>query len=77
MLEACLYHHCLDVVLAPLKAAAQLGVMLLDLLKNIYWCFMPLASFIIDTPEAQLISCVGRNTLPVTMANYTQFGDSF
>ena len=36
MLEACLYHHCLDVVLAPLKAAAQLSVMLLDPLKNLY-----------------------------------------
>jgi Plavaka transposase len=77
MLEARLYHHCLDVVLAPLKAAAQLGVMLSDPLRNLCWCFTALASFIVDTPEAQLISCVGGKTSPVTMANYDQFGDGF
>lgn len=77
MLEARLYHHCLDVVLAPLKAAARLGVMLSDPLGNLRWCFTPLASFIVDTPEAQLISCVGGKTSPVTMANYNQFGDDF
>ena len=77
MLAARLYHHCLDIVLAPLKAAAQLGVMLSDPLGNLRWCFTPLASFIVDTPEAQLISCVGGKTSPVTMANYQQFGDNF
>jgi hypothetical protein len=77
MLEACLYHLCLDVILAPLKAAAQLGVMLSDPLGNLHWCFMSLASFIVDTLEAQLISCVGGKTSPVTMANYGQFGDEF
>ena len=77
MLKSRLYHHCLDVVLAPLKAAAQLGVMLSDPLGNLRWCFTPLASFIVDTPEAQLISCVGGKTSPVTMANYAQFGDDF
>ena len=77
MLEARLYHHCLDIVLCPLKAAAQLGVMLLDPLRNLRWCFTPLASFIVDTPEAQLLSCVGGKTSPITMANYHQFGDGF
>jgi Plavaka transposase len=77
MLEARLYHHSLDIVLAPLKAAAQLGVMLSDPLGNLRWCFTPLASFIVDTPESQLISCVGGKTSPITMANYQQFGDSF
>ena len=57
MLEARLYHHCLDIVLAPLKAAARFGVMLSDPLGNLRWCHTPLASFIVDTPEAQLISC--------------------
>ena len=77
MLAARLYHQCLDIVLAPLKAAAQLGVMLSDPLGNLRWCFTPLASFIEDTPEAQLISCVGGKTSPFTMANYQQFGDDF
>ena len=77
MLEARLYHQCLDIVLAPLKAAAQLGVMLSDLVGNLRWCFTPLASFIVDTPESQLIACVGGKTSSVTMANYEQFGDDF
>jgi hypothetical protein len=77
MLDARLYHHCLDIVLAPLKAAARLGVMLADPLGNSRWCFTPLASFIVDTPESQLISCVGGKTSSVTMASYEQFGDDF
>ena len=77
MLEAQLYHQCLDIVLAPLKAAAQLSIMLSDPLENLRWCFTPLASFIVDTPEAQLISCAGGRSSPVTTANYNQFGDDF
>lgn len=77
MLESRLYHQCLDIVLAPLKAAAQFGVMLSDPLGILRWCFTPLASFIVDTPEAQLISCVGGKSSPVTTANYLQFSDDF
>jgi len=77
MLNAHLYHRCLDVILAPLKAAAQLGIMLADSLGSLHWCFMPLVLFIADMPEAQLISCVSGKTSPVTTASYKQFGDAF
>ena len=77
MLEARLYHSCLDIILAPLKAAARIGAMLSDPVGNLRWCFTPLASFIVDTPEAQLVACVGGKTSPVTTANYQQFGDEF
>ena len=77
MLEARLYHQCLDIVLRPLKSAAQLGVMLSDPLGNLRWCFTPLAAFIVDTPESQLISCVGGKSSPVTTAIHDQFGDDF
>ena len=77
MLESRLYHQCLDIILAPLKAAAQFGAMLSDPLGNLRWCFTPLASFIVDTPEAQLISCVGGKSSPVTTAYHKQFGDNF
>ena len=77
MLEARLYHQCLDIILRPLKSAAQFGVMLSDPLGNLRWCFTPLASFIVDTPESQLIATVGGKTSSVTMANYKQFGDDF
>jgi hypothetical protein len=52
MLDSHLYHHCLDLVLQPLKSAAQFGVMLSDPVGNLHWCFTPIASFIVDTPEA-------------------------
>jgi hypothetical protein len=77
MLEARLYHQCLDLVLRPLKSAAQFGVMLSDPLGNLRWCFTPLASFIVDTPESQLIATVGGKTSSATLANYQQFGDDF
>jgi hypothetical protein len=77
MLDSRLYHHCLDLILQPLKSAAQLGVMLSDPVGTLRWCFTPLASFIVDTPEAQLISTVGGKSSPVTIASSKQFGDAF
>jgi hypothetical protein len=76
MLDSRLYHQCLDLVLRPLKSAAQLGVMLSDSVGTLRSCFTPLASFIVDTPEAQLISAVGGKSSPVTIANSKQFGDA-
>ena len=35
MLEARLYHSCLDIILAPLKAAARIGAMLSDPVGNL------------------------------------------
>ncbi|KAI6046205.1 hypothetical protein EDC04DRAFT_2558364, partial [Pisolithus marmoratus] len=53
-----LYHQCLDIVVKPLKIAAQIGIMLSDPLGNSQYCYMPLASCIVDMPEACLIACV-------------------
>jgi len=52
----------LNIVLCPLKQAAREG---------------PLASYIVDTPEAMMLSTVGGKTSPVTVAMYKQFGDPF
>jgi hypothetical protein len=41
------------------------------------FCFPPLAAYIIDTPEAILVSGVAGKTSPMTMAFYKQFGDDF
>ena len=41
------------------------------------YCFTPLVSYIVDTPEAMMLSTVGGKTSPVTMAMYKQFGDPF
>jgi len=77
VLEARLIHQCLDIVLAPLKEATKLGVMLSDPWGHSRYCFTPIASYIVDTPEAALLATVGGKTSPVTMATYKKFGDDF
>ncbi|KAG2149227.1 hypothetical protein DEU56DRAFT_729632 [Suillus clintonianus] len=77
VLQDRLVHQCLDVVLEPLKSAAQLGIMMSDPIRHSHYCFTPLASYIADTPEAMMLACVGGKTSPVTMAMYKQFGDAF
>ena len=64
-------------ILEPLKSAACFGVIFSDPLGNLRWCLTPLASFIVDTPEVQLILCVGGKSSPVTLAKYDQFGHNF
>ncbi|KIK25455.1 hypothetical protein PISMIDRAFT_36003, partial [Pisolithus microcarpus 441] len=68
VLEACLFHTCLDFVLEPFKKAAQFGWMMADPLGNVRFCFTPLVSYIVDTPEACMLACVRGKTLPVTKA---------
>ena len=75
VLENRLVHECLDLILEPLKKAAIFGVMLSDPRGFQRYSFTPLAAYIADTPEAQMISCVGGKTSHLTMAMYKQFGD--
>lgn len=77
VLEDRLIHKCLDIVLEPLKHAATIGAMLSDPTGTLRYCFTPVASYIVDTPEAAMLAAVGGKTSPVTMAMYTHFGDSF
>ncbi|KAG6372948.1 hypothetical protein JVT61DRAFT_6988 [Boletus reticuloceps] len=58
VLEARLFHHCLDIVLEPLKQEMKRGVTMPDPLGELRYCFTPLISYIADTPEACVISCV-------------------
>ncbi|KIK16208.1 hypothetical protein PISMIDRAFT_82959, partial [Pisolithus microcarpus 441] len=57
VLEARLFHHCLDIVLEPLKQAARFGRMMSDPVGNLRYCFTPLVSYIVDTPEACMLAC--------------------
>lgn len=72
-----LLHECLNTVLKPLKQAARIGIMMNDPLGNLWLCYMPLISYIVDTPEVCMLAAVGGKTSPVTTAMYLQFGDSF
>ncbi|KAI6013393.1 hypothetical protein BKA83DRAFT_96544 [Pisolithus microcarpus] len=60
VLEARLFHACLDFVLEPLKKAAQFGQMMADPLGNICFCFTPLLESIPCDPndiEAYFDAC--------------------
>ncbi|KAG6369929.1 hypothetical protein JVT61DRAFT_13313 [Boletus reticuloceps] len=46
-----------------------------DPLGNLCYCFTPLVSYIVDTPESAMLACVRGQTSPVTLAKYDQFGD--
>lgn len=76
-LENRIIHMCLDFTLYPLKMVAAHGLMMTDPLGFIRNCFTPLAAYIVDTPEAALLSGVGGKTSHLTMATYKQFGDPF
>ncbi|KAG1840425.1 hypothetical protein C8R48DRAFT_679594 [Suillus tomentosus] len=77
MLEDCLIHECLSIILQPLMKAAELGIMMSDPVGNIRHCFTPLAAYIVDTPEACMLACVHGKTSPFTLVSYLQFGDNF
>ncbi|KAG1851346.1 hypothetical protein DFJ58DRAFT_729005 [Suillus subalutaceus] len=77
VLQDRLIHQCLDIILHPLKQAAEHGIMLSDPIGRSRYCFTTLASYIVDMPEAMMLAAVGGKTSPVTMVMYTQFGDSF
>ncbi|KAF8421733.1 hypothetical protein L210DRAFT_3424071 [Boletus edulis BED1] len=47
-----------------------------DPLGNLRYCFTPLVSCIVDTPEAAMIGCVLGLTSHVTMATYKNYGDA-
>ncbi|KAF8440245.1 hypothetical protein L210DRAFT_3503959 [Boletus edulis BED1] len=74
-----LIHHCLDIVLEPLKQAARIGWMMSDPSGNLHLCqcYTPLASYIVDMPEAAMLACVRGLMSHITMAMYKNFRDSF
>ncbi|KAG1902763.1 uncharacterized protein F5891DRAFT_912278, partial [Suillus fuscotomentosus] len=58
VLADCLIHQYLDIVLKLLKEAALHGMMLSDPIRQSHYCFTPLASYIVNTPEAMMLACI-------------------
>ncbi|KAG1848322.1 hypothetical protein DFJ58DRAFT_842964 [Suillus subalutaceus] len=65
MLEDCLIHQCLSIVLKPLMKVAEVGIMMSDPVGNAQHCFTPLTAFIVDTPEAAMLAFFGIPLVPV------------
>jgi hypothetical protein len=75
ILEARLIHHCLDIILEPLKVVARIGRMMSDPVGNLRLSYTPIISYILDTPEACMVACMHGLTSSVTMAQRNDFGD--
>ena len=76
MLSDRLYHDCLAHVVAPLKKAAEIGVLLSDPLGYVRRFYTPLAANVVDTPESKLSAGVAANASSVTTAMTKDWGSS-
>lgn len=75
ILQARLWHKCMDLIFANLKAAAAEGCFMPDPFRYIRHVFTPLVAHVCDLPEATMIAAVAKNASPVTMAMQQNFGD--
>ncbi|KAG1891770.1 uncharacterized protein F5891DRAFT_1197466 [Suillus fuscotomentosus] len=75
ILQARLWHKCMDLVCANLKAAAKDGCFMPDPSRYIRHVFTPLVAHVCDLPEATMIAAVSKNSSPLTMATQADFGD--
>ncbi|KAG6370390.1 hypothetical protein JVT61DRAFT_12111 [Boletus reticuloceps] len=58
VLDARLFHQCLNIILQPLKEAACIGKMMSNPVRNLCYCFTLLVSYIVDMPEVCMLACV-------------------
>ncbi|KAI6022134.1 hypothetical protein BKA83DRAFT_102958 [Pisolithus microcarpus] len=61
ILQARLWHKCVDIVMEKLKCAANIREFMTDPFGDIRHCFTPLVAWTADLPEQQLIATVTRN----------------
>ena len=76
VLQARLWHRCMDIVCDSLKSAATRGAYMGDPAGLNRYCFTPLVGYVADLPEQLMIACVAQNASPVTLATKTQFSDA-
>jgi hypothetical protein len=53
-----LFHQCVSIIVEPLRAATQMGIMMNDPAGYSRYCFTPLVAYVADTPEELLVSCM-------------------
>jgi len=77
LLQDQLVHQALNIVLAPLKTATSVGIMMSDPRGNLCYCFMPLVVWVADMPEESLLAGTGPKASPVTTATAKEFCDAY
>jgi len=75
ILQARVWHKCVDLVTANLKRAANFSVYIPDPNGHIQYCFTPLAAWMADLPEQLMIACIAKSASPVSEASTKDFGD--
>ncbi|KAG2039844.1 hypothetical protein BDR03DRAFT_831119, partial [Suillus americanus] len=73
ILQAQLWHKCVDLVCANLKIAAKDGCFMPDPSQYIRYVFTPLVAHVCDLPEAMMIAAVSKSASPITMAMQANF----
>lgn len=77
LLKKQLFHQALNHILAPLKTAATIGVIMSNPGGNLQYCYTLLASWITDTQEECLIAGMGPMASLVTTAIFKHFSNPF
>ncbi|KAG2121046.1 uncharacterized protein F5147DRAFT_741881 [Suillus discolor] len=75
ILQARLWHKCMDLIFANLKVAANNGCFMPDPSHYIHHVFTPLVTHMCNLPEATMIAAVSKNSSPLTMAIQADFSD--
>ncbi|EGN94076.1 hypothetical protein SERLA73DRAFT_155853 [Serpula lacrymans var. lacrymans S7.3] len=76
ILQARVWHKCMDGVTVNLKIAAKVGTFIPDPFGTIRYVYTPLVAYQADIPKAQVIARVAKNSSPVSLATQSQFGDA-
>ncbi|KAI6096000.1 hypothetical protein F5141DRAFT_1067925 [Pisolithus sp. B1] len=71
-----LFHHCLDLVLKPLKIAATVGDMMNNPCGNVRYCFTLLVGYITDTPKQSLLACMSPRVSSMSTVTHREFSDN-
>ncbi|KAG2139295.1 hypothetical protein DEU56DRAFT_944221 [Suillus clintonianus] len=72
LLQARLWHKCMDLVCSHLKVAARVGEYMVDPSAKICYCFTPLISHIADLPEQLMIACLCNRVDPWDLIVYVR-----
>ena len=73
VLQARLWHRCMDIVCSSLKTVAAQGELMVDPSRNQCYCFTPLIRYVADLPEQLMVACVAQNASPITLATKAEF----
>ncbi|KAL4064880.1 hypothetical protein V8B97DRAFT_1919931 [Scleroderma yunnanense] len=75
ILQARVWHKCMDIMCSNLKVAACTGMYTPDPLRDLHCCFTPLVTYTANLPEQQMIVSVAHSSSPITLARLQEFSD--